>query len=66
MVTEEALELAREELKIAQGSLVAAIIASCTCLTKTSELAFHSADCRYLKIASALESLEAVEAALHP
>lgn len=61
----EPLEVALEELKIAQRSLIAASIASCTCITKTPELAFHAADCRYLKIGSALESLDAVEAALN-
>lgn len=44
-----------------QKSLIAAAIGSCTCLTKSPSLVYHTADCRYLKIASALESLDGLQ-----
>jgi hypothetical protein len=40
---------------------MAAGIGSCDCHTKTPDAAFHAEHCRYLKILSALDSLEIVE-----
>ena len=51
----------RHLLTEAQNSLIAASIGSCTCLTKSPELAYHAADCRYLKIANAMEVLESLQ-----
>jgi hypothetical protein len=50
----------RSALEEAQRSLIAAAIGSCTCITKTPELAYHAADCRYLKIGNALDAIESV------
>lgn len=47
-----------ELLLEAHRSLVAASIGSCSCGTKTPEMAYHLADCRYLKIMNALECIE--------
>lgn len=47
-----------DAIRSAKLSLVAAIVGSCTCSTKTPNIAYHHADCRYLKIASALEALD--------
>jgi hypothetical protein len=44
----------------AHKSLVAAAIGACSCGTKTPESDYHTADCRYLKIMSALECIEYV------
>jgi hypothetical protein len=64
MPSPEAAKLALEELKIAQNQIISATIASCTCHTKTAEASMHAADCRYLKLSHALDSLDSVEAAL--
>ena len=47
--------LALEQAKI---SIIAAAIGSCTCHCKSPNAAFHSADCRYLKLMHALDCLD--------
>lgn len=63
-MTEAKLDSAREALRSAKQSIAAASVASCTCNTKSSNAAFHDADCRYLKLCFALDSLDVVAEAL--
>lgn len=49
-----------EALSLAQQSVLAASIGSCDCNTKTNNLAFHMAYCRYLKLVTALDHLDSV------
>jgi hypothetical protein len=48
----------------AQTLLLSASIASCECMTKTPEAAFHEPTCRYGKLQFALEEIEECLAAL--
>jgi hypothetical protein len=50
----------REALEGTQKLLISAAIGSCTCMTKSPELLFHTPDCRYLKIMTALENVESL------
>lgn len=49
----------------ARQSLIAAAVGSCTCNTKSPNMAYHDASCRALKIASALDDLDTI-ASLQP
>lgn len=51
-------------LACAQASLIAAGAGSCDCGTKTPDATYHLAHCRYLKILSAIDEIEAVTQAL--
>ncbi len=42
------------------------IVASCTCLTKTPDPAFHNEDCRYRRLESVLSSLQAIRSLSSP
>jgi hypothetical protein len=55
-----ALQSAREALRQAQDSLMAASIAACDCNTKTNNPAYHSGHCRWLKLITAMDSLDSV------
>jgi inosine/xanthosine triphosphate pyrophosphatase family protein len=47
-----------DRLEKAQTLLLSASIASCECMTKTPEAAFHAPTCRYGKLQFALEEIE--------
>ena len=53
------IERLRAAMTGARTAIVAASIASCTCLTKTPDASHHAADCRYAKLAFALDCLDA-------
>lgn len=45
-------------LDLAKKSIMAALIGSCECNTKTPDAAFHAGHCRYLKLLAALDHLD--------
>lgn len=52
-----------EPLEQAKKSIVAALIGSCECNTKSPEATHHLAYCRYLKLLTALDCLDEIEQA---
>ena len=44
------VERAAQNIAAIERLAISASIASCTCLTKTPDINFHSADCRYVKL----------------
>lgn len=44
------MERAAENIAAIERLAISASIASCTCLTKTPDITFHFADCRYVKL----------------
>lgn len=44
------VERAAENIAAIERLAVSASIASCTCLTKTPDITFHDANCRYVKL----------------
>jgi hypothetical protein len=51
-----------EMLNELQRRLMVAQVASCQCMTKTPDPAYHRLTCRYARLARAGDSLDAVEA----
>lgn len=60
-----ALRHAGPKLNAAHELLIKASIASCTCLTKSPDVTFHAADCRYVHLEYALENIEQARHALN-
>jgi len=52
---------ARHALASAKKSVLAAALGSCDCNAKSNNPAYHGAHCQWLKLVSALESLDIVE-----
>lgn len=63
---EERMHLAEERgsasraLEIAKESILAAAIGACDCNTKSADPIFHQAYCRWLKLLTAMDNLDAV------
>lgn len=55
------IERLRSAMDGARTAIVAASVASCTCLTMTPDASHHAADCRYAKLAFALDCLDIEE-----
>lgn len=58
--------MACQSLEIAKNSILAAAIGSCDCNTKSNDAVFHQAYCRWLKLLTALDRLDAVAEHLAP
>jgi hypothetical protein len=54
------------DIEAARNSIIAALVGSCECNTKSPNAAFHAGYCRYLKLLSALDNLDGTPAAASP